>query len=417
MIAITCPCGKRLQISEKYAGQQGLCPICRRALDIPRYGSGDGDESTAPSRAPTVQEIPVSREEQSETPVDLTIPEVPPPGEPWRPPEGRKDPGGLSPTVEEQSKPPGPWQPPEGMTDHCGRSSPLLADFFVPPPPEIGEILSAHSSLRIGVKPLSKAARTAWILGLVCGGPLLGLEIGIQTKNEVLMLFLGILAGGIVAIIAFYGTRFSHRCTYVGREGIARYLCIGNRGQFDTRVLRFHDAAELRVTKTLRYRNNLVQGIDYSFTWTDASGRPVYRIVGTHKSVSGTPNSKDAYHFAAAAEVAWSKYMLRQRIPQMMSGETIFFSLGRGDWVRLGHQQLVVCLEGEMSHCDLKVIVEVRIEQGWIELHRKDWDSCSSSEIFKIPFGDLGNAQLFLFLMDRLGIRVNWTTKKDPESR
>src|ERR1700733_12157249 len=94
MIAITCPCGKRLQVSEKYAGQQGLCPICGRALDIPRYGSADGDESSAPRRVPTAQEIPVSLEEQSKAPVDLTIPEVPSPEEPWRPPEESNTPGG-----------------------------------------------------------------------------------------------------------------------------------------------------------------------------------------------------------------------------------------------------------------------------------------------------------------------------------
>ncbi len=290
------------------------------------------------------------------------------------------------------------------MTDHCGRALPLLADFFVPAPPEIGEILSAYTSLKFGVKPLSKVIRTALILGLAGGGPLLGFWLGSLTKVMVPILIIGIIAGAIAALIAFYVTRFAHRCSYVGREGIARFLCVGNRGTIDGRVLRFRDATELRVTKTLRYSNRKLQGLDYSFTWTDASGRAVYRIAGTYNSAAANAVSSDSYHFATAAEVAWSNYRLRQIWPSFLSGETIGFSLGGLDWVRLGQGQLVVRFQRETIHCAVRDIAEVRIENGWFEVLRKDaphgWSS--SSGIFKFPSSNLGNAQLFLFLVDSL---------------
>jgi hypothetical protein len=194
----------------------------------------------------------------------------------------------------------------------------------------------------------------------------------------------------------------------VGREGIARFLRLGNRGKFDTRILRFRDAAELRATKTLRYSNRVLHGIDYSFTWTDASGRAVFRIAGTYKAVPGKLVSSDSYHFATAAEVAWSNYLLRQIWPQFLAGEMIFFCLGGGDWLRIDEHQMVVCLQGDSTHYDMEEISEVRTEQGWFEIRRKDWDGDStSSVIFKVPYGNLSNAQLLLFLLDRhFGIHV-----------
>jgi hypothetical protein len=34
-IDLTCSCGKRLRVADEYAGQQGQCPVCGRALAIP----------------------------------------------------------------------------------------------------------------------------------------------------------------------------------------------------------------------------------------------------------------------------------------------------------------------------------------------------------------------------------------------
>ena len=50
------------------------------------------------------------------------------------------------------------WKPPPTVTDHLGQPLGFDRDFFVPPPPEIGEILSADSSLRLG-----GATRTRWV--------------------------------------------------------------------------------------------------------------------------------------------------------------------------------------------------------------------------------------------------------------
>ena len=43
------------------------------------------------------------------------------------------------------------WQPGEDVTNHAGGTIEADADFFTPPPPEIGEIVSAQTSLRRNV--------------------------------------------------------------------------------------------------------------------------------------------------------------------------------------------------------------------------------------------------------------------------
>ena len=35
-ITITCTCGKTLQVGDEFAGQEGQCPSCGRALRIPQ---------------------------------------------------------------------------------------------------------------------------------------------------------------------------------------------------------------------------------------------------------------------------------------------------------------------------------------------------------------------------------------------
>jgi hypothetical protein len=35
LIELTCACGKRLQVSDEFAGRQGQCPACGELLDIP----------------------------------------------------------------------------------------------------------------------------------------------------------------------------------------------------------------------------------------------------------------------------------------------------------------------------------------------------------------------------------------------
>src|SRR5438477_10601031 len=55
----------------------------------------------------------------------------------------------------------GAWTPPANVTEHDGNPLSPQQDFFVTPPPEIGAIKTAHSSLTRG-KKVSLARRILW---------------------------------------------------------------------------------------------------------------------------------------------------------------------------------------------------------------------------------------------------------------
>src|SRR5262249_42783992 len=79
-IDLTCSCGKRLQVSDEYAGRQGQCPACGRVLDIPApHADWPGmavsllpsrTESVTPELGPTSIPEPVATD-FAETPLPI----------------------------------------------------------------------------------------------------------------------------------------------------------------------------------------------------------------------------------------------------------------------------------------------------------------------------------------------------------
>ena len=158
-----------------------------------------------------------------------------------------------------------------------------------------------------------------------------------------------------------------------------------------------------------RYVNGVYQGTNYTFTWTDGDGRTRFTISGTHHSERGTPPPKDAYHFASAAELAWSNYLLRLVPEQLKEDNAIYFSLGGSDWVRIGPGFLDLCVKGQTIHCDADEIDTVNLNQGIFTIKRTDAQEgwFSSKGVFKFNYGSLANAQLFAFVLDKLtGVRI-----------
>src|SRR5205807_750919 len=130
-------------------------------------------------------------------------------------------------------------------------------------------------------------------------------------------------------------TRFRHTCTYVGRDGVARFICTGNRDNFSTNeVFHFRDAAELRTAQTRHYHNGVYTGTQYSFTWTDVGGRKRYAISGRHKSEKGNPPANDPYQFGRAAEVQWTVYLLEETLRTIEERGSVLFNLKGGQWIR-----------------------------------------------------------------------------------
>jgi hypothetical protein len=292
----------------------------------------------------------------------------------------------------------------EEIRNHAGSPLSPKDDFFVGPPEEIGDVISAYTSLRKGVEPMTPGARLggAIVAGVV--GLALGIVIALAIKNAFFQIVVPLSLGGLGLAIVLFATGFKHTCTYAGKDGVARFRCRGSREEVTGDVFCFKDASELRTSQTRHYTNGVYQGTHYSFSWTDIGGRTRFVISGQHRSEAGTPANKDQYHFATASERAWTIYLLNQVSAQLKMSGTIYFGLGGKNWVKLGERFISLHMSGVTTECDADDIAEVRIYQGMVEVRRKDakegW--FSSSGIFKFPYGSLGNAQLFLILMDKV---------------
>jgi hypothetical protein len=364
VISLTCNCGRKLQVHDDFGGQAGTCPACGATLDIPHpepVQSAPRFSETTELEDPPDEELEDEDESEEEEPIG----------------------------------------------NHGGDPLPPGLDFFADVPEEIGPLVSAWTTLKEGQRPMSTGTRLC--LGIVLGmlGAVLGCVIVVVLSVEsefwrpVWPIGLALLGFGV----ALACTQFSHTCSYVGREGVARFVCSGSRDNITTReVFRFRDALDLRTSTTLHYRNGSYQHTNYSYTWTDIGGQQRYVISGTHHSEAGTPPSDDPLHYATGSEMAWTMYLLAGASQQIELGSPVLFNLRGGRWIRLQAGVITLNLGGEPQDWQAEEVRLVEVKQGTVRILRHDaaegW--FSRRGVIEFPFDQLPNAQLFFYLMEKV---------------
>jgi hypothetical protein len=272
------------------------------------------------------------------------------------------------------------WIPPDNVTNHGEAPLTDQDDFFAPPPPEIGEVVTAYTTLRTDKHPWPVGNRVGlgFLIGSVLG--VIAFLIGGVAEAELgTQIFLAAVGMGVGLLIGLASTGFSHRCTYVGREGVAEFKCSGSRDRITTsNIFPFSEAAELRTTQVRRYVNGVYQGTNYNF------------------------------HFAGQAELAWSNYLLQFVKEQLDRDGFLHFNLGGADYVRVGPDFLELRVGGQTTECATSDIGALSLQAGMFTVKRRDakegW--FTSKGVFKFNYNALANAQLFLFLLERLtGLR------------
>ncbi len=296
-----------------------------------------------------------------------------------------------------------PCQLLDDVPDHSGRPFRSDADLFVPPPPEIGLLISAGTTLTHGMKPYRIETRLLACLGIANLAVLRGIALTLLFgwRHPVwLSICFGLLPIGAV-ILVWIATRFSHQVTYVGTRGLARYCCRGRRDNVVEReVLLFEEADAVHTALTHRYTKNGYQGSDYSYAWSSPGGRKLFRISGTYHSEKEPPPSQDLFHFGESADVAWSLHLL-DAVQERLEGEGVEFYLEDRDSIRVSPGLLRFRLGGHQSECPIEDLGETSLKGGVLKLRRHDaqvgW--FSSKGIYEVKLGQLGNSRLFLFLL------------------
>ncbi len=382
-IVLHCTCGRKLQIRDEFAGQEGQCPACGRMLAIPRDDNAAPDAWARPAAVVQTPAPPAPR------------PAPTPPSPPPPPTRAAAEPDVAT------------------LRNHGDGPLPGDADFFVSAPESIGPLRSAWTTLRTGKEPLNPGVRVLVIFAVGLGAALLtaGVVLVCQVSEPFWMAAIPLGVGAIAALITLGVTGFKHTCTYVGRDGVARYVCTGGRDRLTTtEVFLFREALDLRTAQTHYYRNGVYQNTSFSYTWYDVGGRKRYVISGAHNSQNNTPPPTHYFHFAKAAEFAWTVFLSEDVDRQLQLSGSIHFNLTSGQWVRLGRGFLIIGLTAQPEELDARDIAVVQVQKGVVRIKRLDAEEgwFSSRGVYKFNFAGLANAQLFFFLLNKLvGVRVS----------
>jgi hypothetical protein len=309
-------------------------------------------------------------------------------------------------------------------TNHAGNALSPELDLFAPAPGELGEILSAASTLRKDDPgpPTNGRRLRNLIIWAVIGyasirglgflvphaiGPLYGLVYRLLPIPYAGMVVVqGIPTVGLAAA-GWFLTAARHQCSFVGKNGVALF---GFKDQREattrTGFFLFNDATELRTGQTRNFRNGVYTGTTYTFRWTNAEGKQVFNLGGMYHMKDGNPPDTHAFHVARAAELAWSMHLFDRTVRELERAGVVKFSVSGRDWIGVGPGFLELCFGGKPpARCDRADLSLVSVKNGYFTMKRKDakvgW--FSSEGVFTFPYANMANARVFLFALDKLG--------------
>jgi hypothetical protein len=297
---------------------------------------------------------------------------------------------------------------PHELPDHAGQPLPPEADFFHPPPPQLGRLLSANSTLRRHNDPWGWTGKlfVSGLVAVIMAGALIAVDYnngGHRSADYWAFAVMGAMIGAAAFGAICYFTRAQYHCTYVGEAGVARFTLRGSRARPPrAEVLLFQHAVELRSGETKQYLNGVYTGTVYTKTWTDAAGRRLLHLSGGYFDGFGAPASNNPIYFCEAAELAWSHHLLQTLPAQLQQFGFLHFNVGPGQGVRVGPGFFEFCLGSEVHRLTPAEIKSVSLHQGVFQVCSTDARWFSSRGKFSFDYSHMANGRLFLVAVERL---------------
>jgi hypothetical protein len=340
-----------------------------------------------------------------------------------------------------------PWCPTSGVTRHSGKPIPPDASFFAPPPPEIGNIISADSTLKVSSRSKPRMPHQLRFLLALLGGLatfLVGVLIivlpSITTFNPatelamklvwtliLLMWCLFILAMTAFVYYSIYSkTGFEHICSYVGSNGIAEFNLKGSRnGKLKSKLLLFADAKDLFTIQTRTYYGGHYSYTTYFYSWDLNAHKTLPSLGesfllflgGSYKSEQNCPEDGSTWYFANASEIAWSNYHWSNLNLQLNAQGYVEFTMRRSSIIESNPLTTVrirygileyVFKDGLTQHVAVSDMTKVSIKNGVFQFIHKDASRRSGQGKFSFSYGNLSNAKLFLAFLKQVA-GISWT--------
>ncbi len=298
------------------------------------------------------------------------------------------------------------WTPPAGVTAHDGAAIAEDVDFFAEPPPEIGPVASAYSTLKVGQGADRRWIRAAIVLVLAGLGGYLGWSVPSKEGPVVGLLFGGGFGAAIGLLIAFVGFK-GHRCHFIGRDGIAVFkwraapIVPGPES-----MMLFRDALALRVELVDQYHNGIYSGTRYAFLWERQPPMAAFKFHGEHRKKNGPYPTKEPFLFGLAAEQAWNAYQFPRLVAEIERGGAVRFDLKNGDYAVLTPVAIELRLKGQEGGVPFDEIEAVDVERGVVTIRlqgaKKGGFLSKESGFIRFPYPELANGRIFLVVANHL---------------
>ncbi|MCA9088902.1 MAG: hypothetical protein KDA90_09745 [Planctomycetaceae bacterium] len=297
------------------------------------------------------------------------------------------------------------WVAPEGTVTHADEPIPPQMEFFAAPPTEIGELVSAFSTLRTDKDAWNPTVRMiiALVIALLLwGGTWFALK-AMDPGNDVVGNILGGILGLLGLALVYYVTSFKQSCSFVGKQGVARYTLRGSReAEPKEELFEFTEATDLYTGQTRHYYNGVYTGTQYFYRWENAQGRKVFNLQGTFNSQAGTPKTHDPYYFAMNAEYAWSNHLLDSLQAELDKHGSVEFKVNKRDAVRVGPGFMEFCFGTNEERVDGEALKHISIGGGTFSFKTADAKWFSRKGKFSFNYASMANARLFLLVLHSL---------------
>jgi hypothetical protein len=301
---------------------------------------------------------------------------------------------------------PASWMFTPEVTDLVGQPLPPTADFNVPPPAEIGQVVAAWTPART-----DKPSRPWWVklITLVAvpvafyfiASGLIQRQISSRSDREAAEILLILVMFIVVAIAAWLAFgRVSQFIWYVGKEGMARAR-VGRPDKPQT-VLRFADARDLRAGQTRQYINGIYAGTNYDYTWYGADASKLLKLKGSYYGRKRAASTNNAYRFAAVGEAMWNAHYLGRAEEELNRTGSLTFPVNRKDFVRISPERLEFFMRGEEVAIDRTDIAGISLSSGTFTVRHKDAKWYKRGGKYSFNYAAMSNAQIFLIALEKL---------------
>ena len=306
------------------------------------------------------------------------------------------------------------WTPGPDIVDHYARPLASEMEFFTPPP-EIGRVLTAFSTLRANKPRPSLLKSLLAALGAFAGGFVGGYALGwikSGSREGWECCFAGALLGIILAGMAYYTTARAGQCTYVGERGMARcFHSIYTPNAPKIEVLTFEHAAQLLAGQVDQYSDGGYTRTNFNYRWLDANGKALMIVQGLYNrkkmEKTGLPASME-FGYVERAEGVWLALAFARAQEELSKFGYATFRLGATGEARVGRDYVEVHPKaGSVTRFEGSNIAKLEVNMGSVILQARDAQhgvfGVGRHGIFTVKYALIGNARLFLYLVNRLG--------------